>query len=113
MSGLPAGERGVFIDGDDVTVKGLNIAWFDEYGIDIYTGARARIQGNFIGTRGDGNQAGANEVAGIRVQQPATATLIGGTSPADRNVISGFGRPSSARPASSLMARPASQFRGT
>ena len=51
------------------------------------------IQGNFIGTDATGTNALANTVAGVTVDSGSSSNLIGGTSAAARNVISGNGLP--------------------
>jgi CSLREA domain-containing protein len=53
------------------------------------------IVGNFIGTDATGTYAAATEALaahGIHIEQGASGNQIGGTAPADRNVISGNGR---------------------
>jgi CSLREA domain-containing protein len=53
------------------------------------------IQGNFIGTNAAGTWTTAADDAnghGVHIQQDATNTQVGGTDPADRNVISGNAR---------------------
>jgi hypothetical protein len=77
------------IQANDVTVRGLVISGYDQSGIEVESGARARIAGNYIGTDIYGTQAPNNGDGGIFVQSGASATVIGGTLPADRNVISG------------------------
>ena len=49
------------------------------------------VQGNFIGTDATGEKAVPNVFAGLTIYSGATANLIGGTSAAARNVISGNG----------------------
>ncbi|MFN8632279.1 MAG: right-handed parallel beta-helix repeat-containing protein [Chloroflexota bacterium] len=86
------------IDADDVTVRGLVIGEYAGVGIRVTSGARARIVGCFIGTdvtgtiaRPIGGTTGAGDQgSGIVVVNPAIRTTIGGTSPGDRNVISGL-----------------------
>jgi hypothetical protein len=47
------------------------------------------VQGNYIGTDSTGEKAVTNDFAGLTIYAGATANLIGGTSAAARNVISG------------------------
>ncbi len=58
-------------------------------GIEIGSSADTIIRGNFIGTSLDGSQARGNEFGGVEVGFEATNTIVGGTTAADRNVISG------------------------
>jgi hypothetical protein len=83
---------------DDVTVRGLVIGEYSGVGIRVTSGARARIVGCFIGTditgtiaRPIGGTTGAGDQgSGIVVVSAASRATIGGTSPGDRNVISGL-----------------------
>jgi hypothetical protein len=47
------------------------------------------LQGNFIGTNATGTAALGNAGNGVRLSDEAHGNLIGGTSPAERNIISG------------------------
>ena len=78
--------------GDGSTIRGLAIGGFTGFnllgnGISLSTGEHT-IAGNFIGTDAAGAVAVPNG-SGIAVFSPNN--VIGGTSPADRNVISGNG----------------------
>src|SRR5262245_547785 len=98
LNGASAGD---FADGLDIfaancLVKGLIINGFSGTGIVIagpfITGQDAsgnRIQGNYIGTDATGTMAVGNLGDGIRIVGGASSNLIGGSSVADRNVISG------------------------
>jgi parallel beta-helix repeat protein len=88
LSGLSAGPaRGLVIGAGGSTVRGLAIGGFQGEGIWL-TGASGNVlQGNFIGTDASGTVARANQ-DGILVTA-SSGNLIGGTSAADRNVISG------------------------
>ncbi|MFT3790523.1 MAG: Ig-like domain repeat protein [Rudaea sp.] len=82
----------IAIDATDVTVKGLVINGFSSFGIDVaIAGGTATIAGNYIGT----NVAGTAVVAGsaqtaidIRAGS-AGSVMIGGTTAAARNLLSG------------------------
>ncbi|MGB7307177.1 MAG: DUF4347 domain-containing protein, partial [Burkholderiaceae bacterium] len=79
---------------DNSEVRGLVIRNFSDAGISINSGANGvTIAGNYIGSLDvNGNDAGASEqnnLSGIWLQG-ANAT-IGGSNPADRNIISGNG----------------------
>ena len=95
-SAAPVGSSGlVLYDHTGSTVRGLEIINFSKdftgsfvnaAGINIENGGGDTIQGNYIGT--DGTHADPNGYAGILVNDSAN-NLIGGTTAADRNVISG------------------------
>src|SRR5208282_3716879 len=91
-------------DASSNTIAGNDI-WCGVYsGImiqgDTTTAANNAVQGNFIGTDATGESAFFNDsnnpdgpyngFAGIWLYGDATDNLIGGSSPADRNVISGW-----------------------
>lgn len=82
----PAGLAGLFVNGAaGVTVRGLAITRFSD-GIIIRGGAGGNtIDGNFIGIDPLAN-IGSNQGNGISIEGSPDNT-IGGTSPADRNVI--------------------------
>jgi hypothetical protein len=69
-------------------VRGLAINRFAESGILLQTGGNNRIEGNFIGLDPMGTIARANKGGGI-VLSDSSSNLIGGTTAAERNVISG------------------------
>ena len=71
------------------TVRGLVIQNFTQDGIDIASSNGNTIAGNFIGTNATGTAAAGNQ-QGINIFA-ANNNIIGGTAPADRNVISGNG----------------------
>ena len=84
----PAGVAGLFVDGSGVTIRGLSITRFYD-GIILRGGGGSTIAGNFIGITPGGAAAG-NADNGISIEGSPVNT-IGGTSPADRNVISANG----------------------
>lgn len=57
-------------------------------GIDISTASATLIKGNFIGTNASGNASVPNGGSGIR-DVSGSGTVVGGTTAAERNVISG------------------------
>lgn len=92
---------GLVVISDDVTIKGLAINRFRQDQIELRYGGPATIQGNFIGIDptgmiarppASGHSGGASGGAGIRVGTTSTAAfgLIGGDTPAERNVIGGL-----------------------
>jgi len=81
-------ETGLVIQGQRITVRGLAITRFGGYGISITSTARnSVIVGNVIGTA-DGTTALGTRDDGIHVKAGGGHT-IGGSTAADRNVISG------------------------
>ncbi len=93
-----SGAEGLVITAGNSTVKGLVIngfqnsnSFFGGTGIRISTNGGNVIQGNFIGTDADGVQASkGNYDYGVFVHE-SPGNTIGGTNPADRNLISGNG----------------------
>jgi CSLREA domain-containing protein len=70
-------------------IRGLAINRFNG-GIDIFGDtANNRIEGNFIGTNPAGTIARGNTDDGVNLFDGPTENVIGGTTPAARNVISG------------------------
>jgi hypothetical protein len=89
LNGSAAGKvDGLKIIGGSVTIKGLIINRFGGSGIFIYKGTgNNKIVGNWIGVDKTGAAAAANQGHGIICQ--SQNNTIGGTSAAERNVISG------------------------
>lgn len=97
---VPLGTDGLRLDTDDSVVRGLVInGWKPPTGSDLVggrgvvmlAGADSNVvRGDFIGTNAAGTMAVANAI-GVDVIDAAD-NLVGGTSPADRNVISGNAR---------------------
>jgi hypothetical protein len=63
-------------------------------GVSITGGSNNSVRGNFVGTNAAGSAAVANVNYGVYVADPASNTTIGGTTAAERNIISGNGVPS-------------------
>jgi streptogramin lyase len=79
---------GLFINADNCTVRGLvidNVVNGD--GILLWAGAHSLIAGNFIGTDASGTIALGNDVGAMADSHGSI--VIGGTTPEDRNIISG------------------------
>ena len=86
--GAGAGTNGFEVTGADVTVRGFAIIRFSGSGILVTAGSqRAIIEGNHIGVDETGLTARANAV-GVTLASSFDPT-IGGTTAAQRNVISG------------------------
>ena len=82
---------GFRLSGANVTIKGFVINGFSTQGI-LIIGAGATgntVSGCYIGTNAAGTAAVANAFAGIEIKDGATNNVIGGTTTAERNVISG------------------------
>ena len=89
---LDGSATGAGADGLDLravtTVRGIVVNGFPDQGIIVRSGADgSTIAGNFIGTNVAGTAALGNGNAGIRLD--ASSVTVGGTLPADRNLISG------------------------
>ena len=87
-----ASDMGLMISGAGATVRGLAIDhWRGQsssgIGVEV-SGANVTIAGNFIGTDASGETSAVNG-EGIRIDEGAVDLTIGGTNPADRNVIAG------------------------
>jgi len=96
LDGSLAGVNGIgfTILGNATTIQGLVINRFDYVGVFIdATGGGTlgghTVRGNFIGTDPSGTVAAGNSTWGIFLRSPDS--LIGGPSPADRNVIGANG----------------------
>ena len=103
-SGTPIVDYGLLVDGDNVTIKNVAVGDFRTYGIWIPRGTGDQVLGTRIGTDYSGARGlpigEATDFAqgiasdGILVGLPPSAgaiamnTVIGGTSPADRDYIS-------------------------
>jgi len=84
-----AGALGLDINAASCTVKGLVIQRFNGWGIQVRGPGGATIAGNYIGMAADGVTARGNGQYGIALSAPDN--VIGGTTAAERNVISGNG----------------------
>jgi parallel beta-helix repeat protein len=97
LNGLNAGSatHGLRLTAGNCTVRGLVINDFSYAGILVSSGDGNIIAGNYIGTNATGNAAVPNGRGtmwdGICIGEPTASAnnVIGGASPADRNVISG------------------------
>ena len=88
LDGSIAAGNGLEISADSIEIRGLVINRFDT-GIAVLGGANSLVAGNYLGPDVTGlvGQVG-NSSEGVYIAG-ATNTLVGGTTPADRNVVSG------------------------
>jgi len=87
-----AGADGLSISGaGNVTIRGFVIQNFSGNGIRIDGCDGNIVQGNFIGTDANGSSAQPNAQHGVFILDGASNNQIGGTSAAERNLISGNG----------------------
>jgi CSLREA domain-containing protein len=95
-------EIGIHIDGSpandigDPSAIARNVIGFNDFGIVVSGGASVsnQIAGNFVGVSApDGADEMGNLGPGILIDAPAGSNLIGGSSQADRNMISANGGP--------------------
>ena len=94
LDGVSAGTGaiGLHIEGANSTIKSLVVSRFNGVGIEIGGGGGAasgvRVEGCYLGTNSAGTTAQTNGV-GLRIHAGSLNNTIGGTSAAQRNVISG------------------------
>ncbi len=81
---------GLYITADGCTVSGLVITRFSDDGIQLENGSGNIIRANRIGTNTAGTAASANASDGVLIRN-SDNNVIGGTSSAYRNIISGNG----------------------
>lgn len=95
LNGINAGSgaNGLTLVGNDSTISGLAINRFGRVGISLSGGDNNVITGNFIGTDASGLIDLGNGSVGIygEFASQSNGNLIGGITPADRNVVSGNG----------------------
>lgn len=87
---VPGFPNGLYFSSPDNVVTGLAINQFS-YGV-VLGGSGATgnsIRGNYIGTDSTGTIALPNDGAGVWLSAVGTGNMVGGTVPADRNIISG------------------------
>ena len=94
-AGAPGGllTNGLNITAGNSVVRGLVINRFAGAGLSLATAGQNLVEGNFIGTNAAGTAAAPNG-EGVRINAPTSTgggNVIGGTTPAARNVISGNG----------------------
>ncbi|OPL17754.1 MAG: hypothetical protein AVO35_08825 [Candidatus Aegiribacteria sp. MLS_C] len=90
LAGSGVGGLYFFTDSDSSRVSGLAVNGFDRVGIYLLNSFGTRIDGNYIGLDIIGSTAVPNQDSGVQVQQTSSnGVIIGGTTPGERNVISG------------------------
>ena len=89
----PQGTNGLKIVSSDSVIKGLVINRFSFRGIFVFGPTfGTRIEGNFVGTDPTGTIDRGNGLAGVDIEGDAPSkAVVGGTTPAARNLISGNG----------------------
>ena len=88
LNGAGAGNTtGINVNAPNVTIKGLIINRFGNFGINFDSFGSNSVQGCYIGTTAAGTGFAANGAGGIRIN--VGSITIGGTTAASRNVISG------------------------
>jgi len=90
-AGTGAAVHGLHITGGSTTIRGFVINRFEGRGILIELSGGNVIEGNYIGTNLAGTAASANGVDGIQINGSPN-NRIGGTSLAQRNIVSGNAR---------------------
>jgi CSLREA domain-containing protein len=90
-SSAGSGADGLAIDGaSNSVIRGLVINSFGHVGIDVFgDSVGTRIKGNFIGTDPTGTLDKGNGNDGVALFDSPSQTVVGGTTPAARNLISG------------------------
>ena len=90
LNGSSAGTEtnGLYISAGNTTVRGLVINRFDGTGIRLTNAGGNVIEGNYIGTDVSGTLALGN-YSGVFITNDSDNNIIGGTTPAARNLISG------------------------
>lgn len=83
-----ANSGGLEIEADNAVVRGLVVNNSRGSGVSIESGSGNRIEGNFLGTDASGTRARGNFAFGAQVDGGGDNT-IGGSSPFQRNLISG------------------------
>jgi hypothetical protein len=83
-----AGVNGLYVTGGSTILRGFVINRFTNHGIYLITSGADTVQGNYVGTNAAGTAVSANTIHGIFALSIAN-NLIGGTTAAARNVVSG------------------------
>jgi CSLREA domain-containing protein len=91
LNGTNAGGPGLEIENaSNSVIKGLVVNRFPSQGINIFgNSVGTRIEGNYIGTDASGTLDRANGNDGVGLFDGPSQTVVGGSTPAARNLISG------------------------
>lgn len=90
LNGVNISEEGLVFTGGNSTIRGLVINHFDSnlFSLAIRLGSSNNVvAGNFIGTNASGT-SGVRNLISVKIASGAN-NLIGGTTPADRNILGG------------------------
>jgi hypothetical protein len=90
-SAAGVGADGLRLTAGSNKVRGLVINGFDEFGIHVTSSRGNAIAGNYVGTDPTGLVDRSRMTAGVYVESDAPNNFIGGTSPGERNLLSGNG----------------------
>jgi titin len=80
---------GIGTDADRTTIQGNVVSGNGGDGIDLDTANASVVAGNLVGTTAGGTAAVPNAADGIKLLEGASGNTIGGTTAAERNVVSG------------------------
>ena len=90
LNGAGAGAaNGLTISAGNSTIEGLVINRFNGMGIELTANGANNLLGNYVGVNISGTQALANSHDGIYICCGSNSNVIGGTTAAARNVVSG------------------------
>jgi hypothetical protein len=87
-AGAGGGVNGLVLNADNSTIRGLVINRFGNFGIVLSAASNNIIAGNYIGTDVTGSLDLGNAISGLLIDG-GSFNMIGGTTAADRNLISG------------------------
>ena len=88
-SSAGVGANGLTITNTTTVIRGLAIVNFDGNGIEIDGGEAITIAANYIGLEADGTTVASNGGYGVLLINGAFENIIGGSTTADRNILSG------------------------
>ncbi|MEM9608233.1 MAG: LamG-like jellyroll fold domain-containing protein [Actinomycetota bacterium] len=90
-SSLGGGDDAFNLTGAGNTVRGFVVRDFPDDGINLIGSGGHTVAGNWIGLSADGSTVAAMNDDGIAIRAGSTGNTVGGSNPADRNVVSGNG----------------------
>ncbi len=79
------------VNGNNITIRGLVIqeAPNNSPNLFVANGSNIKVEGCYVGTTPDGLDKDASTSVGVSVQNSSTNVTIGGTTPTERNILSG------------------------